>query len=490
LADYLTKTQLLHWRQCPRRLWLEVRGRVPAQAGAALPLLHGRQVGEAARGLFPGGRLIDTAAPEAALARTRAALAAGEPLYEAAFLHEGLLARADLLLPQAEGWRLVEVKAATGLKPEHAEECAIQAWVLAGCGIALKSAELAHVDGKYVYPGGADYTGLLQYRDLRADAARLAPLVPQWLAGARATLTADEPDITVGPQCGKPSPCPYRAHCAPPRPDYPLSILPHAEKLAKQLAAQGIADLRDVPEAALTKPMHRRIWQATREGRAVLDGDAGERLRQLAWPRHYLDFEAVQFAVPRWAGTRPYQFVPFQWSCHREAADGDLEHLEFLDLGGGDPRRAFAEALLAAAGEAGPVLVYYKPFEQGRIHELAEDFPDLGAGLRALGQRLVDLLPIAQRHYYHPAMKGSWSLKAVLPTIAPDLAYARLEQVRDGGDAQLAYLECVTPDTPPERRATLARALLTYCGRDTLALVRLARHFQTGATPESSGMAP
>ena len=57
---------------------------------------------------------------------------------------------------------------------------------------------------------------------------------------------------------------------------------------------------------------------------------------------------------------------------------------------------------------------------------------------------MVDLLPIYREHYYHPAMMGSWSIKAVLPTIAPDLDYSNLE-VGDGGAAQEAYLRAIWP---------------------------------------------
>jgi hypothetical protein len=62
--------------------------------------------------------------------------------------------------------------------------------------------------------------------------------------------------------------------------------------------------------------------------------------------------------------------------------------------------------------------------------------------LLSINDRVVDLLPMTRQHYYHPAMKGSWSIKAVLPTIAPDLRYDELE-VGNGGDAQNALGEIV-----------------------------------------------
>ncbi len=91
---------------------------------------------------------------------------------------------------------------------------------------------------------------------------------------------------------------------------------------------------------------------------------------------------------------------------------------------------------------------------------------------------MVDLLPIARQHYYHPAMKGSWSIKAVLPTIAPELDYKQLDEVQDGGMAQAAYLEMIHPAAPAERRTQLAASLLEYCKLDTFAMVRVARFFE------------
>ena len=186
----------------------------------------------------------------------------------------------------------------------------------------------------------------------------------------------------------------------------------------------------------------------------------------------------MQFVVPIWAGTRPYAQVPFQWSCHVEEEASVISHREFLADGTGDPRREFAETLVEVLGNAGPIFVY-SPFECTCMRELANNFPDQALALNAAIGRVVDLLPIARNHYCHPEMRGSWSIKAVLPTIAPDLAYDNLA-VSDGGIAQVAFGEILQPETTPERRAELREGLLRYCERDTVAMVRVARHFQGG----------
>lgn len=211
-----------------------------------------------------------------------------------------------------------------------------------------------------------------------------------------------------------------------------------------------------------------------------MDPDAAAELRQHLYPRYYLDFETIAFAVPVWAGTRPYQQIPCQWSCRIEREDRSVEHKQFLDTRGELPVKALAENLIAAVGTKGPIFAYGS-FEGTMLDGLAEMLPRVAAKLRKIRSRLVDVLALARQVYYHPEMKGSWSIKAVLPTIAPELDYGALE-VQDGGMAQEAYLEAIHPETAAERRETIRRNLLEYCGRDTEGLVAIARFFGRAAS--------
>ena len=150
---------------------------------------------------------------------------------------------------------------------------------------------------------------------------------------------------------------------------------------------------------------------------------------------------------------------------------------EFLQIDGADPRRACAEAL-AKLPRTGAVIAYNAAFERGVIRKLASAFADLAPVLEALAERLVDLLPVTRAHWYHPDQRGSWSLKAVLPTIAPALDYEALE-VKHGSDAQAAYLEAVVESCTVDRRAALDLALRVYCGQDVEAMRVVARALVT-----------
>jgi len=97
----------------------------------------------------------------------------------------------------------------------------------------------------------------------------------------------------------------------------------------------------------------------------------------------------------------------------------------------------------------------------------------------ALADRLVDLHPIVKDHYYHPDMHGSWSIKAVLPTIAPELDYSKLGEIQEGTAAQQAYVEAISPDTKEGRREELRIGLLKYCKHDTRAMMILVRFLES-----------
>lgn len=502
-TPHLSKSRLMAHLQCPKRLWLQTYRPDLAQedTGSTSAMAAGHTVGEVARSLHPEGVLIESGDLSQDLQDTQRLLREqpDRPLFEATFTAEGLLVRVDLLLPGDEGYSLVEVKSSTQAKPHQILDASTQAWVVRQAGVPLSSVQLAHINNQFVYPGNLDYRGLFQHRNIDGEASEYAERVPQWIAEAQRTLNGSEPEMAMGTQCDDPYPCPFAARCATltgasgkNEAEYPVELLPRHNGLAQVLRDEGYADLREVPLDRLVRESHRKIWRITRDGKYELNHSARDFARSLPYPRYYLDFETIAFAVPRWAQTRPYEQIPFQFSCHMELAPGIVGQTGYLSTDGQDPRRGFALALLDAVNgsffanqgfefdqKMGPVLVYNAAFERGRVEDLAQHFPDLAERLLAINDRMVDLLPITREHYYHPDMRGSWSLKAVLPTIGTDLSYEGMT-VADGGMAQEAYLEMIDPTTSYDRSHELRKALHDYCALDTYALVQLVEFFTKG----------
>ncbi len=402
---------------------------------------------------------------------------------------EGALAYADVMLPDhSDGtlrWRMIEVKSSTSVKAYHQDDIAVQSHIAASSGVRLSSVALAHINNSFVYQGGGDYQGLLQEVDLTKEALSRSSEVSEWIAGAQTVAAlAEEPDVETGPHCTTPFTCGFCDYCNRDKvlPEYPLDSLPklHYRK-REQFESAGYEDLRDVPDALLNA-IQNRVKQCSSSGETFFDADgAAEDLAPFGFPAYFLDFETVSLAVPIWKGTRPYQQIPFQFSLHRLDKSGAISHTGFLDLSGSDPSEDFAKSLIDQCGDEGPIYVYSASFENSRIRELAGRFPELAPALNSIIKRVVDLLPIARNRYYHPSQQGSWSIKAVLPALCPDLSYDQLDGVQDGGMAVEAFQEAITPRTSPDRKLEIEQQLLEYCKLDTLALVRLWQFF-TGST--------
>jgi len=483
----LTKSRIVIHRLCPKRLWLQSYRPelIEEDASAKARMQAGDRVGEIARGLHPKGVLIEAKDRAAALAETQKQLSRPtRPLFEAAFEAGGVYVRADLLLPTRPGYRMVEVKSSGEVKDYNLEDAGIQFWVAVESGLRLKRMDLAHIDKDFVYPGKGNYRGLFRHHDVTKDARAFRKDIPKWIKAASRTLNGRMPAIEMGNHCTKPFPCPFREFCESEAgidwDGYPVEVLPRkggGTALIEYLRAKGYSDLRKVPEKLIKKPLHKRVWRATRSACPELDPQAGQLLTKLDYPRYYLDFETIGPSIPIWPGTSPFENIPFQWSCHIERQDGKLDHKEFLADGREDPRLELAQALIKALGTKGPIFTY-SPYEKQMINGLISHLPKLACELRAILRRLVDLLPIARKYYYHREMRGSWSIKDVLPTIAPELDYSDLE-VADGGMAQEAFSTMIALGVPHRRRSQLRKALLKYCGRDTLATVTLARRFQS-----------
>jgi hypothetical protein len=489
----LSKSKLVAFRQCPKRLWLEVhrpdlREDSPEVKGR---FKVGYEVGAIARKLYDEaglGHTIDFEAEgfEAAFARSAELLATSQqPVFEAGFKTDDALALADVMIPEIEDgqivWRMVEVKLSTSVKNYHRDDLAVQAFVAHSSGIKLKSIALAHLDRDWVYPGDGDYRGLLKENDLTAETIARADEVRIWIADAQSVVRQPcEPVREIGAHCSAPFPCGFHGHCSQGliKPEHPLNYLPRFRSAKRErLAAEGIVELRDVPDDLLSVLQH-RVKVHTLAGTTYFDGDgAAADLAPYGRPAYFLDFESVYLAVPRWKGTQPYQQIPFQFSLHTVSESGQLAHTSFLDLSGSDPSEPFAEALIAACGDAGPVFVYSAAFESTRIAELSSRFAKLAEALLAINQRIVDLLPIARKRYYHPSQCGSWSIKNVLPAVLPEMSYAQLDGVQNGGDAMEAFREALNPATSPERKCEIEKQLLAYCCLDTSALVRLWQLF-------------
>ena len=490
----LSKSKLIAFKQCPKRLWLEVKKpSLKDDSGSEAAFSRGHEVGELAQKVFDPdgtGTLIDV--NEIGWGKvydeTARLLKLGNgPIFEAALKIDGAMAFADIMLPDRSSgelqWRMIEVKSSTRVKDYHRDDLTAQVYIARQLGIPLSFAGVAYIDTSFVYPGDGDYEGLFAIEDLTEETFERELEVKDWIAEAQATASEKaEPVIDMGPQCSSPFVCGFCGYCSQDlfQPDYRVSILPRlSPKRAEDWEEIGIVELRDTPDDELN-PIQLRVKQATLSGEPFFDaeGAANALGHPEGQPAYFLDFETVNMAIPIWAGTRPYEQLPFQFSVHCVRPNGEIFHEDFLDISGQDPRKRFIEELLDSCGEEGPIYVYNAGFEKGVIRGLAAFDPARSTVLEALLPRVVDLLPIARKYYYHPAQEGSWGLKAVLPAIAPELSHGDLDEIQHGQAAAEAYNEAINLETTDERRTQIEQQLLEYCKLDTFATVKIWDFFR------------
>jgi hypothetical protein len=483
MAHLLSKSTYMRGRQCPKALWLYKHHRelVPPVDPARQAIYDtGTEVGLLAHQLFPGG--VDCTPENArdfgpAITATQQAIAAGATvIYEAAFLHEEVLAALDILVKDADGWKAYEVKSSSSAKEYQWHDAALQAHVIEGCGIELVDVSIVHLNSTYVRQGPIDVRQLFTITSVKDLVDRERQDVPARIAALKEVLLqAGEPVMDIGPQCSSPFDCDFLAHCwAHVPPEGSVFQLARAMGRDWALYRQGILLLKDVPGNVPLTPTQRIQVEGARHGRPTIERKALRRwLDGLRYPLHHLDFETFMPAVPLYDGTRPFQQLPFQYSLHIQHTPGSApEHHEFLADGLCDPRSAFVERLLADIGPEGDILAYNATFEVQRLQELARDRPRYAASLQALIARVKDLhTPFKAGWYTAPAMNGRTSIKVVLPALVPHLRYADLV-VQDGGTASSRFAQLAMGSYTGDV-AQLRADLLAYCALDTRAMVEV-----------------
>ena len=485
----LSKSKFLAGLQCLKRLYLLCYQRElasePDEKQQAI-FDQGNEVGLFAQKAFSSGTLIseDHMHHKEAVTRTKELIADKSipAIFEAAFSFEDILIRVDILerLPR-DRWRLIEVKSSTETKEYHLPDVAIQKYVLKQSGFNVSEACLMHLNRDYVYDGEKyQLNELFTINNLMEEIESIENEVPahikeQW----RVLALKKVPDIEIGQQCKDPFVCEFYSLCHEELPDDWVGNLPRIGKKAEELIEMGIASIYDIPDDFPLTNTQRRACNCVKQDKPYYDKNLKDELAGLKYPLCFMDFETLFPALPRYAGMRPYDQIPFQWSVHvQRGQKSKLEHYEFLQDNENDPRDAFITSLLSVLEEhkKAPVIVY-SSFESARLNELSRWFPKYAKGIELVKNRLWDLYQVIRSNVYHPQFYGSFSIKNVLPALIPDMSYENME-VADGTQAGLAYDKLIHGELGSKERQTLRKALLEYCRQDTMAMVKLLEHLR------------
>lgn len=214
----LSKSKIAAFEHCPRRLWLQVHQPqlVRFDDNTLALFACGHAVGEMARHRYRHGYLVaeDHREISAAISHTQSLLALPDrlPIFEAAFEHQGVIVRADILEPDGwGGWRLIEVKNSRAVKAYQIRDVATQSWVLQGNHICVSAIVVRNVD-RPLRLNARNPTVRFIDADVMTEVQRLIPGRTLVAEKARTMLTGSEPAIAPGQHCSRPS-CEFRHHC-------------------------------------------------------------------------------------------------------------------------------------------------------------------------------------------------------------------------------------------------------------------------------------
>ena len=481
----LSKSSYCYGLQCHKRLWMHKNQ--PELADEITPATQerfdeGNRVGELARAYFPGGVMVpyEGLTFSEQLHRTEQAIAAGaQVLYEATFIYDGVLVKADILRYGADGWELYEVKSATKLKPEYIDDIAVQTYVLRGAGIPLIRSYLMHIDNQYVLRGAIDAKELLRVVDVTSEINAVQPDIPGRLDVLKKVLSQQEaPGLDIGQHCRQPYPCDFMNYCWQHIPTPSVFNMGFKSPRDFTYYDQGIIAIEDIPVNAKKTEAQRIRIEAHLANTPHIRQTAVKRfLEKLRYPLCFLDFETTASAIPAYNGTHPYQAIPFQYSLHiQDKPSAAMRHVEYLADGEADPRTELLLHLLEDLPPDACVLSWNSSFENTQLRKLGLFFPDQAVRLQQIIDNMIDLAdPIKSMDIYFPGFNGSWSIKNVLPVLVPELSYKELD-IQSGAIAPLEWRRMIQLPEGEEKKK-LREQLLTYCGLDTEAMVRIYQRY-------------
>jgi Domain of unknown function(DUF2779) len=474
----LSKSRYMIGLQCHKSLWLSTyQPKLREEPEAAIQAFaQGREVGELARDIFPSGVLIQYSGRtlDEQLQQTQDALATAKVIYEAAFMHNGVFVKADILRKARGGWELYEVKGSSKVKDVHLDDTAVQYHVITGSGLTVTKAFVVHLNTSYHRKGALDLNELFTRQNVTTEIQERQAGIKKEIAKQKRMLKGTEPEIAIGPWCSDPYECDLKCHCWK---DVPKgSVFELAGKGIEKfdLYHQGFQKLKDIPLELLKGKQLQQV-EATRGKKTIVNKEKLRKFLDGLWyPLYFLDFETFEVIIPEHDGLHPFQQVPFQYSLHsQKRAGGRLYHTEYLAKPGIDPRKEIVGRLLEDIPEGACVLTYYKSFESSRIKEMAEQFTRKKKRLQSITDNMLDLIdPFIARHLYSWKQQGSHSIKAVLPAFVKGMSYDNME-IGNGMAAMDAYHQMSTLADKPKDLAKIRKDLLDYCNQDTLAMVKL-----------------
>ena len=478
----LSKSSFIRGVQCEKMLYLDKHHsdlREESSVSKEAIFEQGTNVGLLAQDLFKGGYDAspdDYSRISKSLINTQKAIENGESIiYEATFEYNGLLSAIDILVKENNQWKAYEVKSSTSVSDTYVIDAAVQYYTIVNSGLELSDISLVLINSEYVRKGEIDLNDFFKIISVKNEVLNQQSILPDKIDFLKNTINKKEiPAKNIGIHCNEPYDCDFKVHCWKHIPEYSIFDISRLKQKKKfKLYNQGIITFDQLKNSDMKFSSSQKIQiNSEVQNSSIIKKELIKDFTDsLNYPLYFLDFETILPAIPLFDNCKPFQQVVFQYSLHVQK-ESNLSHYEYLAPSDIDPREAFIEKLIEDCGSKGDVIVYNISFERGRLNELISIYPKYKEQLNNIINRMKDLMiPFQKKWFYTPEMKGSYSIKYVLPALVSDLSYDQLA-IKDGGTASNTFLSMVNK-TFDGNEVEERKNLLEYCEMDSFAMVKI-----------------
>ena len=444
---------------------------------------RGTDIGILAQQLFPGGVDVTTDEKRNQLLfaeKTKELIEKGvNTIYEATFIYNDLLVMVDILNKEDGKWIAYEVKSSLKITETYVKDACFQYFVIKNCLNDLVDFNLLTINSNYVLNGELDIKQLFKSTSILKDATKNLSYFSFKTTIAKETLEKGKiPNIQVGTHCFQPYDCDFLGLCWKSIND-DNSIFALGKQSKQQLFDYynaGIKTIDNINDDTLKKEIAIQIEAVKTKQEQFHVNEIKKFISQIKPNCCSLDIEVWMAALPFYQGTKPFQQIPFLFSMVYLENNNWVKKSYFKPIET-DNRVEFLEAILSYTQNFETILMYDKSLEENVLNQLISLYPDYKTQVDLLKNKIVDLAElIKQGNYYHPSMKGNFSLKSLAPIIHSDTNFDKLD-IQSGISAMYIYESLLAMDNDIEKE-TIKAQLIEYCEMDAVVTYQLLNYLK------------
>lgn len=446
---------------------------------------RGNDIGVLAHKLFPGGINVaeQYSNKEAAVNFTNSLINQNTPvIYEATFLHEGVLVMVDLLVRTENGYEAYEVKSSLRISEIYLKDLCLQYYILTKSLKNLTDIFLVTINGDYVLNGELEIKKYFKRKSYKQLAESNLTYIESQINLSKELIEREQiPAIDIGKHCFSPYKCDFFETCW--KGVIVEGSIFEIGKVGKEQwfewKSKGINTILELDQLGNYPDDVRIQIESLKQNKEIINKERiKELLKRIKDKFIALDIEVWASAVPKIQNTKPYQKLPFLFSIY----DGNYAFNYFFDYKE-DDRKEFAQKLISVTKEYPTIVVYDRNLEVAVIDELIIEFKGLKSELKEVKQKFVDIASIIQSNaYYHHSLKGNYSLKALASSALDANPFKELN-IQSGLEA-MSYFSAYQAEENEIERQFIKGSLEMYCQADVKATYYLTRKFQEIAKAE------